>query len=80
MKSLVIDSILNNYIILVLKLSDAVSDPTALNELSKQTLNIIQTGSLTMEDIVFLTDIISQTVHLVNQNTSIETVQVHKID
>lgn len=51
-------------------------DPTALNELSKQIMDIVQSGSITSGDITLLTGMISQMVQLVNQNTSIDTLQV----
>jgi hypothetical protein len=55
-------------------------DPSILNELSKQTLNVIDSGSeLTSGDIEFLTELISQIVHLVNNQTHAETLTVKLI-
>ena len=51
-------------------------DAGLLNELSRQTLSVIQSAILTPGDVMYLSGLISQIVHLVNSNTSTETLTV----
>lgn len=51
-------------------------DPVHLQSLAQNTLNHIETGTLLPGDIASLTNLISQTVNLVNNMTNIQTVQV----